>query len=101
MAASNDNIEREIGEERRALIRNLEQQHQLLKRIGEERQKTLQQLEEEKKEARRQQIKKAEAAVRKRRQEEDEERFLWLRPNFKVKPLDGPFIMEDGTRFYL
>ena len=42
-------------------------------------------------------------ARRRERQEREElqERFLWLRPDFVQRPLDGPFFFEDGTRFYL
>ena len=52
---------------------------------------------------RRANLREAEEAVKRRRRAaaEEEEGFLWLRPDFIVKPLDGPFYLDDGTPFYL
>ena len=52
-------------------------------------------------EARSLQLRKVEAAIRKRRREELEERFLWLRADFKVKPLDGPYPQPNGEVLFL
>ena len=46
-------------------------------------------------------LREVEELIELRRQRETEERFLWLRSDFVEKDLDGPFFLEDGTKFYL
>ena len=85
------NLSREFEEEERRAIRESMERRK-------ERRANLREAE------RRTNLQAAEEAVMRRRRaekEEQQERFLWLRPDFIVKPLDGPFYFDDGTPFYL
>ena len=84
------NLSHEEKEERRAIRESMQRRKEWRANLREAE--------------RRANLQAAEEAVKRRRlaeKEETEERFLWLRPDFKVKPLDGPFYFEDGTAFYL
>ena len=84
------NLSREEEEERRAIRESMQRR--------KERRANLREAE------RRANLQAAEEAVKRRRlaaAKEEEERFLWLRPDFVVKPLDGPFYFDNGTPFYL
>ena len=83
-------------EKRAAFIREINER---MKERSRETRKTL--ARRAKEAERRANLCQAEEAVKRRRREADEERFLWLRPDFVVKPLDGPFYLDNGTPFYL
>ena len=69
------------------------------------RRNLVREIEEEERRAHLREVEEVMARRRERQlkeREEKEERFLWLRPNFIVKPLDGPFYFDgDDTPFYL
>ena len=52
-------------------------------------------------ERRRRQLDEAEVQLLRRRWWKKKERFLWLDPQFKMKPLDGPHRQPDGEILFL